>query len=179
MKNASSTAGNPLIDTTSHTQPAMSMPIGAGVWRRGLAVHDVASEHDNDAGSWRDDFHRAYSVALDDATISNTVTTSVTLGIAWYSSPLTITPPSAGAGATALVVPASVIDAIVVNQGRIDGAASLGSVSGIGADGGMGVQLSSPCPLTNSSIILGGSAGPGLPVPPRGLAPGGRRCRRG
>ncbi len=111
-----------------------------------------------------------------DLTISNTVTTSVTLGVAPYLNPLTITPtgaiipPTAATGATALVVPASVSGAIVVNQGGIYGAASFGGVSGIGSAGGMGVQIAAPGTLTNSGTIVGGTGGPSYPVypPPRG-----------
>ena len=122
--------------------------------------------------------HRARGHHGDPAnsTISNTVTTSVTLGVAPYLNPLTITPtgaiipPTAATGATALVVPASVSGAIVVNQGGIYGAASFGGVSGIGSAGGMGVQIAAPGTLTNSGTIVGGTGGPSYPVypPPRG-----------
>ena len=97
----------------------------------------------------RDNFNRNHSKGLsDDPTISTTITTSVTLGINPYFSPLTITPTGAitptTRGATALVVPASVSDASVANQGRILGAGFVGSVSGIGGSGGVGVQVASP-----------------------------------
>jgi hypothetical protein len=93
-----------------------------------------------------------------DTTISGTITSTVTLGTDGYSSPLTITPTGAitptAPSATALVVPASVADAIVLNQGNI-----VGSAGALGKQGGTGVQFASRGELTNTGNISGGAGG--------------------
>jgi hypothetical protein len=97
-----------------------------------------------------------------DATISNTVTTSVTLGVAPYFNPLTITATGAIASTTkgaypALSAPSSVSGAIVINQGRIAGPAGL--IGGSSFPGGDGVDFAASGTLTNSGTIIGGTGG--------------------
>ncbi len=97
-----------------------------------------------------------------DPTISNTVTTSVTLGVAPYFNPLTITAtgaivPTTKGAYPALSVASSVSGAIVINQGRIAGPAGLIGASSF--PGGDGVDFAASGTLTNSGTIIGGTGG--------------------
>jgi len=91
--------------------------------------------------------------------ISKLVSTSVTLGVAGYSSPLTITKTGTiepvAAGATALYAPASLGSAVVTNHGSIVGGAGAYGLSAGGA-GGIGVDLAATGVVLNTGVIEGG-----------------------
>jgi hypothetical protein len=93
--------------------------------------------------------------------ISNTVTTTVTLGSPGYGSPLTITQTGAIApttyGATALY--SDVANGRITNDGMILGAAGAVSLSGAAGNGGIGIDLAAATKLSNAGTIAGGAGG--------------------
>jgi len=94
--------------------------------------------------------------------ISQTVTTTVTVGSKLYPSPLTITSTGKVApslpGATAVV--SSQSNNSVTNEGTIQGAAGGVTSSGAGITGGLGVNLKAGA-VTNTGSITGGAGGQG------------------
>ena len=94
------------------------------------------------------------------STISNTVTSTVTLGSALYPSPLTVT----GSGDVAVTAFSAIgifgpaDSGTLINDGKVTGGAGGTRYSGA-ANGGTGVELLSGSTATNIGTITGGAAG--------------------
>jgi hypothetical protein len=93
--------------------------------------------------------------------ISNTVTTTVTLGSHGYGSPLTVTQTGAIAPTTygATAVYSDVANGRITNDGMIQAATGAASTSGVAGNGGIGIDLAAATKLSNTGTIAGGTGG--------------------
>jgi hypothetical protein len=103
------------------------------------------------------------SAAGSGKTITGVITTTVTVGVGGYVSPLSIASTGeidpAAASAIGLILAAASVTDTIVNSGAIEGGG--GAYASAGGAGGTGVDLTSAFIFTNKGIIAGGYGGAG------------------